>query len=59
MDADFDDMRREGITAVSKGGCLYILDRTSGAPLTLVGETQDAIQTMAAAQPMSRALQQP
>ena len=58
MDADFDDMRRKGITAVSKGGCLYILDRTS-VPLTLVVETQDAIQTMAAAQPMSRALQQP
>jgi PQQ-dependent dehydrogenase (methanol/ethanol family) len=57
FDADFDGMRRKGITAVSKGGYLYILDRTSGVPLTPVVETpvpQDAIQKTAATQPIPR-----
>ena len=39
FDADFDGVRRKGITAVSKAGYLYILDRTSGVPLTPVVET--------------------
>jgi alcohol dehydrogenase (cytochrome c) len=55
FDADFDGMRRKGITAVSKAGYLYILDRTSGVPLTPVVETpvpQDAIQKTAATQPI-------
>jgi quinohemoprotein ethanol dehydrogenase len=55
FDADFDGMRRKGITAVSKGGYLYILDRTSGVPLTPVVETpvpQDKIQKTAATQPI-------
>jgi len=55
FDADFDGIRRKGITAVSKGGYLYILDRTSGVPLTPVVETpvpQDKIQKTAATQPI-------
>jgi alcohol dehydrogenase (cytochrome c) len=55
FDADFDGMRRKGITAVSKGGYLYILDRTSGVPLTPVVETpvpQDKVQKTAATQPI-------
>ena len=55
FDAEFDGMPRKGITAVSKGGYLYILDRTSGVPLTPVVETpvpQDKIQKTAATQPI-------
>jgi alcohol dehydrogenase (cytochrome c) len=55
FDAEFDGMPRKGITAVSKAGYLYILDRTSGVPLTPVLETpvpQDAIQKTAATQPI-------
>ena len=55
FDAEFDGMPRKGITAVSKGGYLYILDRTSGVPLTPVVETpvpQDRIQKTAATQPI-------
>jgi len=55
FDADFDGVRRKGITAVSKAGYLYILDRTSGVPLTPVVETpvpQDKIQKTAATQPI-------
>jgi alcohol dehydrogenase (cytochrome c) len=55
FDAEFDGMLRKGITAVSKGGYLYILDRTSGVPLTPVVETpvpQDRIQRTAATQPI-------
>ena len=37
--ADFDGMPRKGIATVSKAGYLYILDRTSGAPLTPVLDT--------------------
>jgi alcohol dehydrogenase (cytochrome c) len=55
FDAEFDGMPRKGITAVSKAGYLYILDRTSGVPLTPVLETpvpQDTIQKTAATQPI-------
>ena len=55
FDADFDGMPRKGITTVSKGGFLYILDRTTGVPLTPVTETpvpQDKIQKTAATQPI-------
>jgi alcohol dehydrogenase (cytochrome c) len=55
FDADFDGMPRKGITTVSKAGYLYILDRTSGAPLTPVLDTpvpQDKIQLTAATQPI-------
>ncbi len=55
FDADFDGVHRKGITAVSKAGYLYILDRTSGVPLTPVVETpvpQDKAQKTAATQPI-------
>jgi alcohol dehydrogenase (cytochrome c) len=55
FDAEFDGMPRKGITTVSKAGYLYILDRTSGVPLTPVLETpvpQDRIQKTAATQPI-------
>jgi alcohol dehydrogenase (cytochrome c) len=55
FDAEFDGMMRKGITAVSKAGYLYILDRTSGVPLTPVLETlvpQDKSQKTAATQPI-------
>ena len=55
FDADFDGVRRKGITAVSKAGYLYNLDRTSGVPLTPVLETpvpQDKAQKTAATQPI-------
>src|SRR5690606_9997048 len=55
FDAEFDGMPRKGITAVSKARYLYILDRTSGVPLTPVVETpvpQDKIQRTAATQPI-------
>jgi quinohemoprotein ethanol dehydrogenase len=55
FDADFDGMPRKAITTVSKAGFLYILDRTTGVPLTAVLETpvpQDQIQKTAATQPI-------
>jgi alcohol dehydrogenase (cytochrome c) len=55
FDAEFDGMPRKGIAVVSKAGYLYILDRTSGVPLTPVIETpvpQDATQRTAATQPI-------
>jgi quinohemoprotein ethanol dehydrogenase len=55
FDADFDGMPRKSITTVSKAGFLYILDRTTGVPLTPVTETpvpQDKIQKTAATQPI-------
>jgi len=55
FDAEFDGMPRKGIAAVSKAGYLYILDRTTGVPLTPVVETpvpQDRIQATAATQPI-------
>ena len=55
FDAEFDGMPRKGIAAVSKAGYLYILDRTSGVPLTPVVETpvpQDGTQATAATQPI-------
>jgi alcohol dehydrogenase (cytochrome c) len=55
FDAEFDGMPRKGIATVSKAGYLYILDRTTGVPLTPVLETpvpQDKIQKTAATQPI-------
>ncbi|HVY63792.1 MAG TPA: PQQ-binding-like beta-propeller repeat protein [Gammaproteobacteria bacterium] len=55
FDADFDGIPRKGITAVSKAGYLYILDRRTGVPLTPVIETpvlQDRAQKTAATQPI-------
>ncbi|WP_428100067.1 PQQ-binding-like beta-propeller repeat protein [Candidatus Rariloculus sp.] len=55
FDAEFDGIPRKGIAQVSKAGFLYILDRTTGVPLTPVVETpvpQDAIQATAATQPI-------
>jgi quinohemoprotein ethanol dehydrogenase len=55
FDADFDGMPRKGIAVVSKAGYLYLLDRTSGVPLTPVIETpvpQDRTQATAATQPI-------
>jgi len=55
FDADFDGVPRKGITTVSKAGYLYILDRTTGVPLTPVTETpvpQDKTQRTAATQPI-------
>lgn len=55
FDAEFDGMPRKGITAVSKAGYLYILDRTTGVPLTPVIEMpvpQDRVQRTAATQPI-------
>ena len=52
FDADFDGVRRKGITAVSKAGYLRF---STGVPLTPVVETpvpQDAIQKTAATQPI-------
>lgn len=55
FDAEFDGMPRKGIAQASKAGYLYILDRTSGVPLTPVIETpvpQDRLQQTAATQPI-------
>lgn len=55
FDAEYDGILRRGIASVSKGGYLYILDRTTGVPLTPVIETpvpQDAINRTAATQPI-------
>ncbi len=55
FDAQIDGMPRKGITTVSKAGFLYILDRTTGVPLTPVTETpvpQDRVQKTAATQPI-------
>lgn len=55
FDAEFDGMPRKGIAGVSKAGYLYILDRTTGVPLTPVIETpvpQEPTQATAATQPI-------
>jgi alcohol dehydrogenase (cytochrome c) len=55
FDAEFDGMPRKGIANASKSGFLYILDRTTGVPLTPVIETpvpQDRTQATAATQPI-------
>ena len=55
FDAEFDGIPRKGIAQVSKAGFLYILDRTTGVPLTPVIETpvpQDPVQRTAATQPI-------
>jgi hypothetical protein len=55
FDAAFDGMPRKGIAVVSKAGYLYLLDRTTGVPLTPVVETpvpQDRTQATAATQPI-------
>lgn len=55
FDAEFDGIRRKAIAHVAKTGYLYILDRTSGVPLTPVIETpvpQDPVVATAATQPI-------
>ena len=55
FDAEFDGIPRKGIAVVSKAGYLYILDRSTGVPLTPVVETpvpQDRVQATAATQPI-------
>jgi alcohol dehydrogenase (cytochrome c) len=55
FDAEIDGIPRKGIATVSKAGYLYLLDRTSGVPLTPVIETpvpQDRTQATAATQPI-------
>jgi alcohol dehydrogenase (cytochrome c) len=55
FDAEFDRMPRRALAHVAKSGYLYILDRTSGVPLTPVIETpvpQDPVVATAATQPI-------
>lgn len=55
FDAEFDGILRKAIAQVSKTGYLYILDRTSGAPLTPVVDMpvpQNPVQATAATQPI-------
>jgi len=55
FDAEFDGMPRRAIAQVGKAGFLYILDRTSGAPLTPVlwqPVPQSAVSHTAATQPI-------
>jgi len=55
FDAVVDGVPRKGIAQVSKSGYLYILDRTSGLPLTPVvyqAVPQDAVQATASTQPV-------
>jgi len=55
FDAEFDGMPRKAIAQVAKSGYLYILDRTSGVPLTPVIDMpvpQDPVAATAATQPI-------
>jgi quinohemoprotein ethanol dehydrogenase len=55
FDAEFDGMPRKALAQVAKSGYLYILDRTSGAPLTPVIDMpvpQDPVAATAATQPI-------